>query len=455
MICRQALLIEYRAGQDQDGARIPMKALILAHGTRGDVQPYAALACALQRAGHEAVLAAPEGSASLVESCGVPFAPLPDDMNTSMEDPAVRQAIETNYRGLKGKITALRLISRAKSELRTLLDEMAAVPATGVNVVVHPINSPLQHLAEKLGVPGVAVGLQPGWVPTRSFPSPMIPFRIPKALNHASYRLNGLVLRALVGSGARWRAETLGLPHRPHQNDALRTPEGRPATVLQAFSKHVLPTPVGYPSWTHTTGFWFLPAARGWTPPQRLQTFLDAGDPPVYIGFGSMAGSDPARVGHIVTEAARLAGVRGVLITGWGGLDTNVDADQILVLDQAPHDWLFPRMAAIVHHGGAGTTAAALASGRPQVVCPFVADQPYWARQMRDSGVAPEPQPQRHLTPQGLAVALHKAVRDKSMSARAAELGATIRAEDGVGNAVAVLERLIPTTGRGPEEKAR
>jgi sterol 3beta-glucosyltransferase len=425
-----------------------MKALILTHGTRGDVQPYVALAHALQEAGHNALLGAPEGSASLAEPYGVPFAPLSDDLN-DMGDPKVREAIETNYRGLRGKLTAVRLMARAKAELRKVYDEIAAVPADDVDVVVHPINSPMQHLAEKLGVPAVAVGLQPGWVPTRSFPSPMIPFGIPNALNQASYRVNGLVLRALVGSGARWRTETLGLPRRPHQNDALRTPDGHPVTVLQAFSEHILPTPVEYPSWTHTTGFWFLPATQDWTPPERLSTFLDAGDPPVYIGFGSMAGSEPARVGRTVTEAARLAGVRAVLVTGWGGIDALIDTDRILVLDQAPHDWLFPRMAAIVHHGGGGTTAAALASGRPQVVCPFIADQPYWARRTQASGVAPEPLPQRHLTPARLAAAIRRATTDKAMSTRSAELGARIRDENGVRNAVALLERLVPTTGRG------
>jgi sterol 3beta-glucosyltransferase len=420
-----------------------MKALILTHGTRGDVQPYAALAHALRDAGHEAVLAAPEGSASLAKPYDVPFAPLSDDMNTGMGDPKVREAIETNYRGLQGKLTAIRLIRQAKSELRKVYDQMAAVPAADVDVVVHPINSPVQHLAEKLGVPSVGVGLQPGWVPTGSFPSPLVPFRIPKAFNRASYRLNGLILRTLVASGARWRTETLGLRRRRHQNDALRTPDGAPATVLQAFSRHVLPTPLEYPSWTHTTGFWFLPAAPDWSPPERLRTFLDTGEPPVYIGFGSMAGTEPARVGRTVTEAVRLAGVRAVLVTGWGGIDAYIDAGRILVVDQAPHDWLLPRAAAVVHHGGGGTTGAALASGRPQVVCPFVADQPYWARRMQAVGVAPEPLPQRRLSSDALAMALRRAVTDPAMAARATELGATIRAENGVGAAAALVERSI------------
>lgn len=419
-----------------------MKVLILAHGTRGDVQPYVALAHALQRSGHETTLGAPSGSASLAEPYGIPFAPLDDSMNEGMNDPEVRTAIETNYRGLRGKITAIKLMRRAGPELRKVLDDMAAVPATGVDVVVHPVNSPIQHLAEKLGVPAVAVGLQPGWVPTSEFPNPLVPFRIPKRLNHASYRVTRLVLWALVRSGKRWRADTLGLPRRPHQNDAVRAPDGTPITLLHAFSENVLPAPPKYPNWTHTTGYWFLPAAADWEPPELLRTFLEAGSPPVYIGFGSMAGRNPARIGRIVVEAVRRADVRAVLVTGWGGIDAKRDSDRFLILDQAPHDWLFPRSAAIVHHGGGGTTGAALAAGRPQVVCPFIADQPFWASRMTGIGVAPAPLPQRHLTPDNLAAVLRTATTDQAMAAKAAEVGEKIRDENGVAKAVEILESL-------------
>jgi sterol 3beta-glucosyltransferase len=218
--------------------------------------------------------------------------------------------------------------------------------------------------------------------------------------------------------------------------------------MLQAFSPQMLPGPAHYPTSTHTTGYWFLPAARAWTPSPALSTFLEADDPVVSIGFGSMAGTDPTRVGRIVVDGVRLAGVRAVLVSGWGGIDTGRAGDQILVVDQAPHDWLFPRMAANVHHGGGGTSAAALASGRPQVVCPFIADQPFWGRRLHANGVAPEPLPQRRLTAESLAAALRQAVADREMITRAAELGAAIRAERGVGKAVELIERAAPVTTR-------
>ncbi|MFI7699960.1 glycosyltransferase [Nonomuraea sp. NPDC049480] len=139
-----------------------------------------------------------------------------------------------------------------------------------------------------------------------------------------------------------------------------------------------------------------------------------------------------------MTEAIRLAGVRAVLVTGWGGVRLDDVPEGILVLDQVPHDWLFPRMAAIVHHGGSGTTGAALAAGRPQVVCPFVADQPFWAARMHAAGVAPAPQ--RPLTAESLAAAIRLAVTDRALAERAQSLGERVRAEDGITAAVKVLE---------------
>jgi sterol 3beta-glucosyltransferase len=117
--------------------------------------------------------------------------------------------------------------------------------------------------------------------------------------------------------------------------------------------------------------------------------------------------------------------------------------DTVFSLDQAPHDWLFPRMAAIVHHGGSGTTGAALAAGKPQVVCPFVADQPFWAARAHAACVAPEPQPQRRLTAHGLAAAIRRAVTDRTMARAAAETGERIRTEGGVHRAVKLVEELL------------
>lgn len=419
-----------------------MRALILTHGTRGDVQPFAALALALGEAGHDVLLGAPAGLASVAEPYGIPYAPLDDGANKLLDDPEIREAVETNYRGLRGKMIMLKVIRHTKPLLAPVLDDMAAAAGDGADIVVHHPGMPGQHIAEKLGVPAVPACLQPGWVPTGAFPNPMLPVRLPKTLNRASYQTIRMTARTTAGATDRWRTETLGLPKRRGPHDILRGPDGAPTTVLQGFSPRVLPAPPGYPPTVHTTGYWYLPTPPGWGPTPALADFLATGEPPIYLGFGSMAGTEPGRIGRIVAGAVRLAGVRAIVATGWGGIDADFP-DDVLVLDQAPHAWLFPRMAAIVHHGGSGTTAAALASGRPQIVCPFVADQPFWARQTYALGVAPAPQPQRHLTPDTLAAAIHRVRTDQAMRQRASDLGEVIRVEGGAATAVRILEQTV------------
>ncbi|MEV6040306.1 glycosyltransferase [Nonomuraea sp. NPDC052116] len=428
-----------------------MKVLILTHGTRGDVQPYAALALALKRAGHEAVLAAPAAMAGLVEPHGIAFAPVHDGPNTLIDDPDIRQAIESNYRGLRGKQVALQVMRRSKPLMAKVFADMADVAVDGAgqgaDLVVHAPGIPAQHLAERLGVPAVPAALQPVWVPTAAFRNPMLPLPLPKALNRASYLPIKLMLRSFGGIADDLRKHRLDLPRRRGRHDILRRPDGRPATVLHGFSRHLLPhgpaAGLDYPAWVHTTGFWFLPAPPGWTPAAELASFLDAGPAPVYIGFGSMAGTDPERLGRIVTQAIRLAGVRAVLASGWGGIQATDLPGTVHLLNEAPHDWLLPRMAAIVHHGGSGTTGAALAAGRPQVICPFVADQPFWAARAYAAGVAVPPQPQRRLTPDTLAAAIRLAATDARMAAAAAEFGQRVRAEAGTTRAVTILESLV------------
>jgi len=415
-----------------------MKVLVLAHGTRGDVQPYVALAMALQQAGHEATLAAPAASASLAAPYGLPFFAVHDGPNTLIDDPRILEAIETNYRGLRGKVVALRVMRQSKPLMAKVFADMVTAARDGADVVVHPPGIPGHRIAEAMGVPAVPAALQPGWVPTATFRNPMLPVPLPRVLNRASYLPIRMMLR-LFGTAA---DTALDLPRRRGRHDILRRPDGGPATVLQAFSSELLPGRPDYPRWVHTTGFWYLPSPPDWTPPSHLTEFLEAGEPPVYVGFGSMAGTDPRRVGAIVAEAVALAEMRAVIVSGWGGIRLDDASDRVLLLDQAPHDWLFPRMAAIVHHGGSGTTASALAAGRPQVICPFVADQPFWAARAHAVGVAPPPQPQRRLTAFGLAEAILQAVTGGRMAARADDLGARIRAEDGVHEAVRILETL-------------
>ena len=160
-----------------------------------------------------------------------------------------------------------------------------------------------------------------------------------------------------------------------------------------------------------------------------------------------MAGRDPEKLANVVYEALALSGQRGLLLTGWGGLHTETVPDNVFVLDSAPHAWLFPRMSAVVHHGGAGTTAEGLRAGVPMVIVPFAFDQPFWGARVKASGLGPDPIPLKKLATARLARAIQIAVSDLSMRQRARSCGEAIRAEDGIGNAVNVVRRYFGNPG--------
>jgi sterol 3beta-glucosyltransferase len=191
------------------------------------------------------------------------------------------------------------------------------------------------------------------------------------------------------------------------------------------------------------TGYWFLDHPPDWQPPADLVDFLESGPPPIYVGFGSMPSRDPEKICRIVLHALRQSGQRGVIATGWEGLSQSDLPDEVFVIEAVPHDWLFPRMAAVVHHGGAGTTGAGLRAGVPNIVVPISNDQPFWARQVKALGAGPAPIPRKRLTADRLAHAISVAVTDESIRKRAAELGETIRAEDGVVNAVRIINQTL------------
>jgi sterol 3beta-glucosyltransferase len=194
------------------------------------------------------------------------------------------------------------------------------------------------------------------------------------------------------------------------------------------------------------TGYWFLDPPAGWRPPADLLHFLQAGPPPVSIGFGSMASRDVPATLNLVLQALELSGQRGVLLSGWGGLGKGRALPEFVFrAESLPHSWLFPRMAAVVHHGGAGTTGAALRSGVPSVLTPFAADQPSWARLVYALGAGPAPLPFQRLTAEQLAEAIREAVTNTAMQQCAAEIGKQIQAEDGVGQ---TMEHFLRSVGR-------
>lgn len=413
-----------------------MKTLILTIGSRGDVEPYIALGAGLQRAGHQVTLATLEAFGPLAQAHGLKVHPLRGEFLALLQTGAGKAAVA-------GKGNPLALLRQVKPMLRQILADAQAAADEAELVIYHPKAMGGYSLAEARGIPGALALPLPLYSPTAAFPSPILPVaNLGPALNRLSHNamvaLTSASIRGMVNG---WRKEAFGLgPLR----DELRL-HGRPLLRLYGYSPAVVPTPADWDASSVATGYWRLDPPVGWRPPEALRAFLAAGPPPVYVGFGSMPTEDAARTAAMVLAALKAAGQRGILARGWGGLAASELPPEVFALDEAPHDWLFPQMAAVVHHGGAGTTGAGLRAGVPTVICPFFGDQPFWGRRVATLGAGPAPIPQKRLTAEALAGAIGAAVSDEGMRACAAALGATIRAEDGVGRAVAVLAQ---STGR-------
>jgi sterol 3beta-glucosyltransferase len=222
-----------------------------------------------------------------------------------------------------------------------------------------------------------------------------------------------------------------------------QTREATSLPVLYAFSPLVVPKPPDWNASIRLTGYWVLPADAAWRPPAALDAFLGAGPAPVYIGFGSMTPTRADRLTAIAVDALAAAGQRGVLLGGWGAFGEGDLPSTVIAVRDVPHEWLLPRMRAIVHHGGAGTTGAALRAGVPSIVVPLGFDQPFWGRRVYALGVGPRPISRRRLTAAWLAQAIQTATTDGAMRARAADLGTALRAEHGVEVAVAEIEAIV------------
>jgi sterol 3beta-glucosyltransferase len=401
-----------------------MKALLVTMGSRGDVEPFAALAVELALAGHEPLLAAPRRLTEDAAARGIPVAPLDDGVFALQEEVAGK--------GTRAAITAAR---SALPLLRRWLDDLATLRDSSADVVVYaPKSLGAPHLADLLGVPSIAALPIPLFSPTARFPSPLSPVRPPRFLNRASWRLAGAVeapYRRLVSS---WRSDTLGLTGPAPGLTERVARDG----VLHAWSRHLLPAPDDWPAELAPTGFWSLPPEEGQVLPAALDRFLEAGDPPVYVGFGSMLAKDPEAFTRAVLDGLHASGRRAVLATGWGALRPSRVPETVHVLDQAPHGLLLPRTAVAVHHGGVGTVAAAVRAGVPQVIRPFLGDQPFWARRVHELGIAAAP-----LTGRLTAGRLAAAIDDAATRAGAArELAARVGAEEGAAAAVARIERV-------------
>jgi sterol 3beta-glucosyltransferase len=431
-----------------------MRITIITVGSRGDAQPYVALGLGLERAGHRVTIATHETFRPFVTGHGLAFAHLSGDPREVLLLAASEQWLASGRR--RDLLVAGRAFLRSlPSVLDTMLADYERVAAGSDLLIYSAVAAPAASAAEQLGIPAVAALLQP-LHPTRAFPSIALPHspRLGGGFNLATHHVaSWLAARPTRRAIDAWRQRTLGLPPLAgHQPSWWSGPTG--TTTIYGYSPHIVPRPRDWGEGIHVTGYWVLEPDRSWRPGPALEAFLAAGPPPVYVGFGSMTPHHAQRLTAIVLGALRRAGQRGVLVRGWGGLGDGGERavplpETVFAIDDVPHEWLFPRMAAVVHHGGSGTTGAALRAGAPSIVIPLGFDQPYWAARVAALGVGPRGVHRRDVTAEWLGDAILRAIGDSAMRERAAVLGARLRAERGVDVAVELVTRAGSAPGRG------
>jgi UDP:flavonoid glycosyltransferase YjiC (YdhE family) len=387
----------------------------------------------LKKAGHSVRLAAPELFRSFVTEYGLDYSSLAGDPRDLMLSAVERAGGRPNL------LRSIPVVLNYVTPIALQVIEDARQACRGADAIIHTLlTTTLGHeIALQVGVPDFSALVFPVFSPTTAFINPAFPTlpfggwynRLTHNLFNQAYWIGGK-------AAYRWTTRGRRDVYPPLTGWPFASSKGRTTPILYGFSPHVLPKPSDWGEHVHVTGFWFLPAPVDWSPPVKLTQFLQAGPPPVCISFGSIISRDAKWLTETVLEALDQSGQRGILVTGWGGL-IGIDLPRsVFMLDSAPFDWLFPRSAAAVIHGGIGTTSTAMQAGIPIAVIPFTADQTFWGEQVNRLGIGCRPIPRQKITVDNLARAIREVVSDPSMRLRASQLGQRIRSEDGVSNVV-------------------
>ena len=408
-----------------------MRVLLATVGSTGDMNPFLALGGALLAAGHEPVVFTSRSSAPLVARAGLGFC--------DSHSPASAAGYESMLRAVMAETNPLKqaaiiLDQTTREQLTSLRAARAAVAGADV-VVAHAMDLAAVGAAEAAGRPLVTAHLFPTLLPMRT----LAPTgnSLGTLGNAIAWRVAARMTRALTDRQVNRVLGAFGLPLRRGALFAIN--QGARRTLL-AVSPSVVPSCARWPAAMTQTGYWFLDEPALDVDP-ALVRFVAAGEPPVIVSFGSMAGVDGAAVTDVLLEALRLSGRRAILQSGWArlGAGRTLPAN-VLGVGYVPHGWLLARASCLVHHGGAGTTAAAFRAGIPQVVVWHMGDQTFWGARVAALGVGPKALYHGKLTARRLAERIDRVFEDGAMTTAARELGARVRAEDGVGAAVRAIE---------------
>ncbi|NUQ85971.1 MAG: glycosyltransferase family 1 protein [Anaerolineales bacterium] len=411
-----------------------MNITILTYGSRGDVQPFLPLSLGLMARGHQVRLAAPPRFKNFVEAHGVSFSPLagdPEDLS--------RRFNNSGFNSLKQVRDMLSHAVEIGAEMLHKTEEACRDADLIIHTFAHAVGA--HTLAREKHIPDLHIQTFPMFTPTGDYPNVTLPGMKVPALN----RLTHLAAQRITWWTSRFGYQQIrrraGLPARklyfPFDGNSLRPP----TPILCAWSPSVLPPSNDWRPNVHVTGYFFFDSITPYQPSRELQTFLMDGEPPVCVTFGSMMNRDAERIDHIVRDALRHTGQRGVILSGWGKVN-RPSSKEFLYLDEAPHDWLLPCCKMLIHHGGAGTTSAGLRAGIPNIVIPFTADQPFWGWRVYALRAGPKPIFVKRLSVERLAKAIAQA-ETKDLRIGAQEIGRRIRSEAGVERAIALIETHI------------
>jgi len=419
-----------------------LRITVLGTGTRGDVQPLLALAISLQQSGYNVRLVSNLGFASLAHGYDLPFSPIHADIQAALQSDLGRRYLQAGnlLAGLRYFLFQVRQIF-----LDTMREAWQLCQAS--DLLVFSLVNPFGYeIAQKLGIPCIQVQPQP-FEPTQAFPLPALSLpNLGRPLNRLTYTLfeaaTGLLLNPLT---RQFRLE-IGLTP-SGRGSPLRQLHQDKVPALLPFSPSVLLPPTDWPAWVHQTGYWFLLPPPHWTPAPALLDFLARESKPLYIGFGSMPDPNRGSQTELVLDALHQCGQRAVLGGGWGGMVAQDLPETVFLAEDLSFEWLFPHMSALVHHGGAGTTAAGLKAGLPALVIPHFQDQLFWGRRVHALGGGPKPIPRKTLTASKLAESITRMLTDLEMRDKARQVGEKISQEEGLQRALDIILALLKAHG--------
>lgn len=409
-----------------------MKITILTYGSRGDVQPFLPLSVGLMARGHSVKLAAPSRFKELVERYGIQFVSLagePEELSRRLND--------AGFNFIKMVHDLMEHAIEIGADILRQTEEACKDADLIIHTFTHAVGA--HTLAREMNIPDIHVQTFPMFTPTGDYPNITLPdlkFRVANRLTH-------LLSQKITWWTSRFGFEQVrqraGLPKRklyfPFDDDPLHPP----TLILCAWSPGVIPPSKDWSPNVHVTGYFFFDSDNSYRPPDELQNFLNAGDAPVCVSFGSMVNRDAEKIDHIVHDALRQTSHRGIILSGWSKVNRPASKD-LFYLEAAPHDWLLPRCKIFIHHGGAGTTSAGLRAGIPNIVVPFTADQPFWGNRVYAIGAGPKPISVRKLSAQNLTYALVES-ENNIIHQQAHTLGKLLGNENGINIAIELIEK--------------